>query len=37
MKSVETMREREKIRAFMRFSGPRMIFHHSAAEIRHMI
>lgn len=28
---------REKIRAVMRFSGPRMIFHHPAAAIRHVI
>lgn len=37
MKSVETKREREKIRAVMRFSGPRMIFHHPVAAIRHVI
>ena len=28
---------REKIRTVMRFSGPRMIFHHPAAAIRHVI
>lgn len=28
---------REKIRAVMRFSGPRMIFHHPIAAIRHVI
>ncbi len=28
---------REKIRAVMRFSGPRMIFHHPAAALRHVI
>ena len=28
---------REKIRAVMRFSGPRMIFHHPVAAIRHLI
>ncbi len=28
---------REKIRAVMRFSGPRMIFHHPAAAMRHVI
>lgn len=28
---------REKIRIVMRFSGPRMIFHHPAAAIRHLI
>lgn len=28
---------REKIRAVMRFSGPRMIFHHPMAAIRHVI
>lgn len=28
---------REKIRAVMRFSGPRMIFHHPVAAIRHVI
>ncbi|HIT07782.1 MAG TPA: nitrous oxide-stimulated promoter family protein [Candidatus Merdivicinus faecavium] len=28
---------REKIRAVMRFSGPRMLFSHPAAAIRHMI
>ncbi len=28
---------REKIREVMRFSGPRMIFHHPAAAIRHVI
>lgn len=27
---------REKIREVMRFSGPRMIFHHPAAAIRHV-
>lgn len=27
---------REKIRAVMRFSGPRMIFHHPAAAVRHV-
>lgn len=30
-------RMREKIRAVMRFSGPRMLFSHPAAAIRHMI
>jgi len=29
--------KREKIRAVMRFSGPRMIFHHPVAAIRHVI
>lgn len=28
---------REKIRDVMRFSGPRMIFHHPAAAMRHVI
>ncbi len=28
---------REKIREVMRFSGPRMIFHHPVAAIRHLI
>ena len=28
---------REKIREVMRFSGPRMIFHHPIMAIRHMI
>lgn len=28
---------REKIREVMRFSGPRMMFHHPAAAIRHVI
>ena len=28
---------REKIRAVMRFSGPRMIFHHPVAAIRHVV
>lgn len=28
---------REKIRAVMRFSGPRMIFHHPVAALRHVI
>ena len=28
---------REKIRAVMRFSGPRMLFHHPILAIRHMI
>lgn len=28
---------REKIRAVMRFSGPRMIFHHPVAAMRHVI
>lgn len=28
---------REKIREVMRFSGPRMIFHHPAAAVRHVI
>ncbi|MGM9607655.1 MAG: nitrous oxide-stimulated promoter family protein [Oscillospiraceae bacterium] len=28
---------REKIRAVMRFSGPRMIFHHPVLAVRHMI
>lgn len=28
---------REKIRAVMRFSGPRMIFHNPVAAIRHVI
>lgn len=28
---------REKIRQVMRFSGPRMIFHHPAAAMRHVI
>ena len=28
---------REKIRMVMRFSGPRMIFYHPVAAIRHMI
>ncbi len=28
---------REKIRAVMRFSGPRMLFHHPIAAIRHVI
>lgn len=28
---------REKIRAVMRFSGSRMIFHHPAAAVRHVL
>lgn len=28
---------REKIREVMRFSGPRMIFHHPVMAVRHMI
>lgn len=28
---------REKIREVMRFSGPRMIFHHPVAAIRHVV
>ncbi len=28
---------REKIRAVMRFSGPRMLFHHPAMAVRHLI
>lgn len=28
---------REKIRAVMRFSGPRMLFHHPILAIRHLI
>ena len=28
---------REKIRVVMRFSGPRMIFYHPVAAIRHMV
>ena len=28
---------REKIRAVMRFSGPRMLFHHPIPALRHMI
>lgn len=28
---------REKIREVMRFSGPRMIFHHPVAAVRHVI
>ena len=28
---------REKIRAVMRFSGPRMMFHHPVAAVRHVI
>ncbi len=28
---------REKIRMVMRFSGPRMIFHHPVAAVRHLI
>ena len=28
---------REKIRAVMRFSGPRMLFHHPVAAIRHVM
>lgn len=28
---------RERIRAVMRFSGPRMIFHHPVAAVRHVI
>ena len=28
---------REKIRAVMRFSGPRMLFHHPVAAMRHVI
>lgn len=28
---------REKIRAVMRFSGPRMLFHHPLMAIRHLI
>lgn len=29
--------EREKVRAVMRFSGPRMLVHHPVAAIRHLI
>ena len=35
VKSVRCMRE--KIRAVMRYSGPRMIFHHPFAAIRHLV
>lgn len=28
---------REKIRAVMRFSGPRMVFHHPVAVMRHVV
>ncbi len=28
---------REKIRQVMRYSGPRMLFHHPAAAIRHVV
>lgn len=28
---------RERIRAVMRFSGPRMIFHHPVAAVRHVL
>ena len=28
---------REKIRQVMRFSGPRMLFHHPIAAIRHVM
>lgn len=28
---------REKIRAVMRFAGPRMIFHHPVAAVRHVV
>ncbi len=28
---------RERIRLVMRFSGPRMLFHHPAAAVRHLI
>jgi hypothetical protein len=28
---------REKIRAVMRFSGPRMIFYHPVTAVRHLI
>lgn len=28
---------RERIRAVMRFSGPRMLFHHPVAAVRHVI
>ncbi|MGN0167908.1 MAG: nitrous oxide-stimulated promoter family protein [Acetatifactor sp.] len=28
---------REKIREVMRFSGPRMIFHHPITAVRHVI
>lgn len=28
---------REKIREVMRFSGPRMVFHHPVAAVRHVI
>jgi len=28
---------REKIREVMRFSGPRMLFHHPIAAIRHVV
>ena len=28
---------REKIRAVMRFSGPRMIFHHPVVAVRHVL
>ena len=27
---------REKIRAVMRFAGPRMVFHHPVAALRHV-
>ena len=35
--SVMKKREREKIREVMRFSGPRMLFHHPVAAVRHLI
>lgn len=28
---------RERIRAVMRFSGPRMLFHHPVAALRHVV
>lgn len=28
---------REKIRAVMRFSGPRMMFHHPVMAVRHVL
>lgn len=37
MDKIQKKREREKIREVMRFSGPRMIFHHPVAAIRHVI
>lgn len=37
MSSTATKREREQIRAVMRFSGPRMLLHHPVLATRHVM